>query len=83
MFNRKKDEIDRIQTREGRFKKVASRRVDEILNKLRLLGNCSNKANYAYDEEQARKIFSAIDVELRRIKILFSKPNKKNKFSLE
>ena len=33
-------------------------RVSEILNKLRLLGNCSNKANYHYTEEQTRKIFS-------------------------
>ncbi len=83
MFSKNKEKIDRSKTREERFKKVASRRVSEILNKLRLLGNCSNKANYHYTEEQTRKIFSTIDAELKRVKALFSKPNKENKFSLE
>ena len=83
IFGKNKQKTDRTALREERFKKVASRRVSEILNKLRLLGNCSNKANYYYTEEQTRKIFSTIDAELKRVKVLFNKPNKGDKFSLE
>jgi hypothetical protein len=82
MFGRNKQEKHK-ESREERFKRVASRRVREILNKLRLLGNCSNTAVYSYNEEDKKKIFSAIDNEIKRIKALFDKPSKENKFVLE
>ncbi len=84
MFNKKNDKIDRKTLREERFKKVASRRVQEILNKLRLLGNCSDKANYSYTEEQVRKIFSVIDEQIKVIKVKFNHKlrSNKDKFSL-
>ncbi len=68
------------ETKEDRFKRIASMRTERILNDLRLLGNCSNRSVYSYSEEDINKIFSAIDIELKRIKILFSKP--KNIFKL-
>jgi len=42
------------------------------LDKLRLLGNLSNKINYDYSEEEVYKIFSAIDSQLKIIKAKFS-----------
>ena len=72
MFN--KNNNDKDETKEERFKRIASRRVQEILNKLRLLGNCSNRSVYSYTEEDKRKIFSALEGELKRIKALFDKP---------
>ena len=56
----RKDKQDNKETKEERFKRVASRRVQEILNKLRLLGNCSERANYSYNEEQIRKISNTL-----------------------
>ena len=38
---------------------------------MRLLGNCSSKGNYEYTEEDIRKIFGALERELK---------NTKNKF---
>jgi len=73
---------ERNETKEGRFKRIASRRVQNILNDLRLLGNCANTSVYGYSEEDIRKIFLTIDTEIKRIKALFSKPNKKEKFRL-
>lgn len=69
--------------KDDRFKRVASRRVKEILNKMRLLKNCANKNNYEYNEEQANKIISAIDSEWKKVKSEFnnSRP-KKEDFSL-
>lgn len=83
MFGKDK-EYKKQETKEDRFKRIASRRVQEILYKLKLLGNCSNTSVYAYTEEDKRKIFSAIDEELKSIKALFNhSKNKENKFTLK
>ncbi len=50
--------------RRARFFRVAERRTREILHKLRLLGNCSNKSAYSYTEEEVEHIFSAIQEQL-------------------
>jgi len=74
-----KNKIDRREIKEERFKKIASRRVQEILDKLKLLGNCANRGNYSYTDKQVRKILSAIDDEWRKVKSEFNKGESKNK----
>lgn len=83
MFKKNNSKEEKINGKEERFRKVASRRVQEILNKMRLLKNCANRGNYSYNEEQANKIISAIDSEWKKVKSEFnnSKP-KKEEFSL-
>ena len=61
------------ETKSKRFRRIATNRTIRILNDLRLLGNCSNTNNYEYSEDEVSKIFSAIDKELKRIRLLFSK----------
>ena len=39
------------ETRHERFKRLASKRTNEILEKIRILGNCSNKSSYEYTED--------------------------------
>lgn len=82
MFSRSNKQDAKI-SKEERFKRVASRRVQEILNKMRLLKNCANKGNYSYTEEQVNKIISTIDGEWKKVKSEFnnSKPHKEG-FSL-
>lgn len=65
-----------------RFKKVAVQRTNKIINYVRLLGNCSNKNNYEYSESDIRKIFFAIDKELKICKTKFEKYQSKTKFDL-
>lgn len=79
MFGKSKTKMDSEAMKEERFRRVASRRVQEILDKLRLLGNCANRGNYYYTDEQIRKIFSAIDDEWKKVKIEFNKGKNKNK----
>ena len=79
MFNKQKPKIDRKEIKEERFKKIGSRRVQEILDKMRLLRNCANRANYHYTNEQVRKIFSAIDDEWKKVKSEFNKGKNKGK----
>jgi hypothetical protein len=60
------------ETRNARFKRLATYRTNAVLEKLRILGNLSNKVNYDYSEEEISKIFLAIDSQLRTIKAKFS-----------
>lgn len=64
------------ESKSDKFKRIAALRTQRVLNDLRLLGNCSNKGTYSYNEEDISKIFNAIDKEIKRVKVLFSKPNK-------
>lgn len=83
MFNKNKNKENQVPlSKEDRFKKIASRRTQEILHKLRLLGNCSNSGNYSYNEEQIKQIFYTIENELKRVKGLFNKPKHKGEFKL-
>lgn len=70
-----------METRNEKFKRLAEKRTNAVLEQLRILGNLSNKANYDYSPEEVRKIFSAIDSQLRTVKARFS-DSKKRKFKL-
>ena len=65
------------ETRQEKFKRLASRRTNNVLNQLRLLGNLSNKANYDYGEEGVRKIFSTIKSQLRIVEAKFTESTKR------
>ena len=67
------------ETRKDRFKRLATYRTNIVLDKLRILGNLSNRTNYEYSNDDIKKIFSAIETQLRIIKVKFS-GNKKNEF---
>jgi hypothetical protein len=65
------------ETKRERFKRIASRRTNEILDKIRLLGNCANKRSYEYTDNEVNKIFSEVDKELKLARLRFQE--KKNK----
>ena len=69
------------ETKEQKFKRIATARTLRILEDLRLLGNCANTSTYSYAQEEVSKIFSTIEKEIKRVKSLFDKP--KVEFSLE
>lgn len=54
-----------------RFKRLATYRTNEILRKLRVLGNCANRSAYEYTEEEINKIFSEIEKMTRSTKSKF------------
>ena len=60
-----------------RFMKIAEKRTNTIIDTLRLLGNCSNKNNYEYTDEQVKQIFTAIENELKETKKKKEKKEKK------
>lgn len=66
-----------MESRNERFKRIATRRTNNVLNQIRLLGNLSNKSTYDYFDEEVNKIFSAIDAQLRIAKAKFHSHRKK------
>lgn len=72
------------ETKRERFIRLAEARTNKILDMLKLLGNCSNKSNYDYSEEDIKKIFSAIDKETKNARAKFngSDTQKEDRFTL-
>lgn len=54
-----------------RFERLAERRVSEVVRKMRLVANLSNKRNYTYTEEHVKQILDALEGEMRLVKAKF------------
>jgi CHASE1-domain containing sensor protein len=61
-----------------RFKRLATLRTNIILKRLKVLGNCSNRNIYEYDESDIDKVFSEIDRKVKEVKAKFHFPKKKD-----
>jgi len=59
------------KTRRERFERLATYRTNEILKKLKILGNCANRSAYDYTEKDINKIFSEIERKIREVKAKF------------
>lgn len=55
-----------------KFVELAEKRVTRAIKDLRLIGNLSNKNNYAYTEPDIQKITSSLEQEVKNLKIKFS-----------
>ena len=56
------------ETKRERFVRIVEARTNRIIDNLRLLGNCSSKSNYEYTDEDIKKIFGAIEREVKATK---------------
>ena len=72
-----------MKEKRERFKRIAENRTNKILEQIRLLGNCSNKHNYDYTDEDIKKIFSVIENELKEAKLKYTSQANKEKFKLK
>ena len=70
------------QEKKERFRRVAENRTNRIIDQIRLLGNCSNRSNYEYTEEEVKKIFTVIESELRIAKSKYQVKSQSKKFEL-
>ena len=60
------------ETKRERFIRIAEARTNKILEMMRLLGNCSSTNNYEYTEDDIKKIFGALERELKNTKSKFT-----------
>lgn len=65
-----------------RFRRLASQRTNAVLQKLKVLSNCSNRSAYEYTEEEVNKIFSEIERRIRETKSKFHYPKSRGEFKL-
>lgn len=57
-----------------RFKRLATKRTNSVLKRLKVLGNCANRSAYEYTEEDINKIFSEIERKVKEVKAKFHFP---------
>lgn len=54
-----------------RFVKLGEARVQKATQMLRLIGNLSNQSNYEYSHDDACRILSTLDAEMRLLRAKF------------
>lgn len=64
------------------FKRLAKARVQNVLRCLRILSNCSSRANYEYTNEQVESMFQSIQLALNNAEAKFT-PSKTEQESFE
>ncbi len=71
------------ETREEKFKRLAEKRVNGALDKIRIIGNLAS-AQYAFDSEQIERIISTLKSAVSEVEEKFQKPLQKkiDKFAL-
>ena len=75
------EKVNNNENSEERFKRIATVRTNAVLDKLRILGNLSNRQMYSYSEEDINKIFSAINKQIKEVRAKFNS-QKQEKFKL-
>ena len=66
------------ETKEQRFQRIAERRVQRVLESLRSLSQTSNKRMYKWKDDQMKKIWFAIERELKACKATFEVDEEKD-----
>ena len=61
-----------METKREKFVRIVEARTNKIIDMIRLLGNCSNKANYDYSDLDVQKIFNTLEKELKLAKMKFA-----------
>lgn len=66
------------ETRNDKFKRLATKRVRNVIKKIENIGKLSSPS-YEYTDEEVEKIFSALQETLDNVKALFSAKRPKEK----
>jgi hypothetical protein len=63
------------------FKRLAERRTNAAMDRIRVIGNLSNPYAYEYTDEDVRLIFAALEQELKATRLKF-RTSKRREFKL-
>ena len=64
-------------TKREAFLRLAEKRTNAVLERIRILSNCANPYAYEYEEEDIRRIFAAIEQELKVARARFGNREKR------
>lgn len=62
----------------AKFKELAEKRTNKALEAIRLIGNLSNRQNYRYEDQEARKIVKALREAVSEIEGKFNQSTSRN-----
>ena len=68
------------QERHSKFRDIGARRTEDLIHRIKLLSNLSNKSNYYYTDDEVNKMFRSIREELRKAESSFKRGEKKFSF---
>ncbi len=71
------------ETKSEAFRRLAEKRTNAVMERIRVLANCANPYAYEYTDEEVRLIFAAIEQELRLAKSKFAKNHQRREFRLQ
>ncbi len=60
------------ESKKEAFRRLATHRTNAVLNRLRILGHCANPQLYEYTQEDVKRMFRAIESELKGVKAKFT-----------
>ncbi len=74
-----------MKSKREKFVELANKRVTSAIDKLRLIGNLSDKRYYEFTEKDTKQIFDALNKELNSIKtrLISSSRVKEKEFNLD
>jgi hypothetical protein len=61
-----------MKDKRERFVSLAEKRVPRAIHELRLIGNLANTHNYTYTQDEAQRIVSALEQEVKLLKGRFA-----------
>ena len=76
------NEGEKEMTNRDRFVGTIEKRTEAVLNRLRILENCSNPRLYDYEKEDIDKIFRAISRQVRQARDSYDRHLNKGGFRL-
>jgi hypothetical protein len=72
-----------LNIKKERFKTVASRRVQKVLESLDSLSKCANKSTYEYSQDDVSKLLKAIKEQVRLLEVAYTNSSKSGKPKFE
>jgi len=65
-----------LSIKKDRFKNVAAKRVQKVLDSMESLSKCANKINYEYSDEDVNKLLKAIKEQLKMLELSYTEKSK-------
>ena len=66
-----------------KFVELAEKRVRRALNDIRLIGNLSNRSNYTYTDDDAKKIYKALQNAINELKARFERKGQEEEITFK
>jgi len=66
-----------------KFVELAQKRVNRALKDIKLIGNLSNRSNYSYTDDDAKKIYKALQSAVNDLKARFDRKGDETEVSFK